>query len=223
MRILPLSGFVAFLFTASNIYAQSQEKDTTITIGDKMFEKVEVEASYPGGSAAWLKFLTRTVNGSIPADNQAPAGTYTVMIQFIVNKDSTISDFTALTNHGYGMEQEVIRALRLSGKWVPAEQSGRRVRAYRKQPVTFWLEMEGMDIQTETPWTLYLKKENPVTIHADKVKDENLQVALSHGSIRKTGSGQYVISLTRKDRVIIRVYDTKKNRIVGEAIFDVLE
>lgn len=210
------------LFT-SGVSAQSEIKDSILTVDDKMFEKVEIEASYPGGSAAWIKFLTRTLNGSIPADNYAPAGSYTVVVQFIVNKDSSISEFKALTRHGYGMEQEVIRALRLSGKWIPAEQGGRRVRAYRKQPVTFWLEMDGMDIQTEKPWTLYLKKDNLVTITADKVKDENLEVAVSHGTVIKNGNGQYLIRLSKKDRVVIRLSDSKKNKQIGEAIYEVIE
>lgn len=223
MRIRFIAANFLFLLIYSGISAQSAGKDTIITVDDKMFEKVEIEASYPGGSAAWIKFLTSRLNGSIPSDNNAPAGYYTVIVQFIVNKDSSISEIQALTRHGYGMEQEVIRALRLSGKWIPAEQGGRRVRAYRKQPVTFWLDMEGMDIQSEKPWKLFLKKENIVSITADKVKDENLEVSVSHGTVIKNGNGQYMIRLSKKDRVIIRLTDTKKNKAIGEAIYDVIE
>ncbi len=224
MRIFTLTGIVAFFTSVSFVAAQNTGKDTTLApIDDKLFERVEVEAAYPGGSAAWLKFLTRTVQGEVPTENNAPAGSYTVVIQFVVNKDSTISEFSALTKHGYGMEQEVIRALRLSGKWTPAVQNGRPVRAYRKQPVTFRVEMDNIDIETETPWALYLNKENTVTIKAYKVKDEDLLVTVSHGTITKNGGGQYTIKLSRKDRVIIRVYNTKKDRSEGEAIYDVLE
>lgn len=221
MRLVYTFFFLSFLGIRS--FAQIPATDTTSDDVDLKFERVEVEASYPGGSPAWLKFLIKTVKGEVPTDNNAPAGAYTVMIQFVVNKDSSITDFKALTNHGYGMEQEVIRALRLSGKWIPAIQNGRPVRAYRKQPVTFRVEMEGMDIETETPGGLYLTKENKVSIKVFKVKDEDLLVTVSQGTITKNGGGEYTIKLTKKDRVIIRVYNTKKDRSEGEAIFDVRE
>ncbi|HPH33111.1 MAG TPA: energy transducer TonB [Chitinophagaceae bacterium] len=223
MKMRPVFTFLLLSFLSIRSYAQVLANDSTKNDGTVKFERVEVEASYPGGSSAWLKFLTKTVKGDVPMDNNAPAGTYTVMVQFIVNRDSSITDFKALTNHGYGMEQEVIRALHLSGKWIPAIQKGRPVRAYRKQPVTFRVEVEGLDIETETPGALYLTKENKVSIKAFKVKDEDLLVTVSQGTIIKNGGGEYTIKLTKKDRVIIRLYNIKKDRSEGEAIFDVRE
>lgn len=103
----------------------------------KVFEKVEVEASFQGGLAAWKKYLERNLNASAPVDNGANPGSYTVMVQFIVSKDGTISDVKALTSHGYGMEQEAVKVIQRGPKWVPAIQNGRHVNAYRKQPITF--------------------------------------------------------------------------------------
>lgn len=60
-----------------------------------------------------------------------------VVVQFIVDQKGTLSDIKALTAHGYGMEQEVIRVLKKSPKWLPAQVNGRKVKAYRKQPITF--------------------------------------------------------------------------------------
>jgi protein TonB len=72
---------------------------------NKIFEKVEIEASFKGGESAWRKYLERNLNPSAPVDNGAPEGTYTVYVQFVVSKDGTISDVRALTKHGYGMEE----------------------------------------------------------------------------------------------------------------------
>lgn len=102
-----------------------------------IFEKPEIEAAFPGGDVIWRKYLERTLNGQIPTDKKAPAGSYTVVVQFKVDKEGKISDVKALTNHGYGMEQEVIRVISMGPKWLPAIQNGRQVVAYRKQPVTF--------------------------------------------------------------------------------------
>lgn len=104
---------------------------------DKIFSKVEIEAAYPGGMDAWRKYLERNLNAEVPIFSKAPAGVYTVIIQFIVNLDGSVSDTKALTQHGYGMEREAIRAIVNGGKWLPAIQNGRQVNSYKKQPITF--------------------------------------------------------------------------------------
>lgn len=104
---------------------------------DQTFTKVEIEASFPGGEGQWRKFLERNLNPSTPVDNGAPAGTYTVVVQFIVDKEGNVSDVKALTSHGYGMEDEAVKVIKRGPKWTPAVQNGRQVKAYRKQPITF--------------------------------------------------------------------------------------
>lgn len=104
---------------------------------EKIFEKVEIDAKYPGGAGAWKNFLERNLRGETPVDNSAMPGTYTVVIQFIVDKQGHVSDIKALTNLGYGMETEAMRVIKRSGRWTPAIQNGNNVTAYRKQPITF--------------------------------------------------------------------------------------
>ncbi|MEP7374869.1 MAG: energy transducer TonB [Chitinophagaceae bacterium] len=109
---------------------------------NKIFEKVEIEASFKGGESAWRKYLERNLNPSAPVDNGAPEGLYTVYVQFVVSKDGSISDVKALTNHGYGMEAEAVRVIKKGPSWTPAIQNGRSVNAYRKQPITFQVQSE---------------------------------------------------------------------------------
>lgn len=104
---------------------------------DQTFTKVEVEASFPGGLSAWARYLERNLNRDVPGENGAPPGTYPVVVQFIVDKEGNVSEVKALTNHGYGMEEEAVRAIKRGPKWTPAIQNGRQVKAYRKQPITF--------------------------------------------------------------------------------------
>jgi Gram-negative bacterial TonB protein C-terminal len=118
----------------------------TIPVADtqdlRIFEKVEIEAAFPGGDDAWRRFLEQNLNAIVPVDNGAPPGNYTVIIQFVVDKEGKLSDIKALTQHGYGMEAELIRLLKKSPHWNPARQDGRFVKAYRKQPVTFSVTVE---------------------------------------------------------------------------------
>lgn len=95
---------------------------------------VEIETSFNGN---WIRFLERNLNPNVPADNGAPVGKYTVLIQFVIDQEGKVSEIKALTNMGYGMEQEAIRVLKKADKWNPAIQNGRQVKTYRRQPITF--------------------------------------------------------------------------------------
>ena len=101
---------------------------------DGIVQHVEIEAKFIGD---WGKFLLRSLNPGVPADNGAPPGRYTVMIQFVVDKEGNVSDIRALTNIGYGLEEEAIRVIKKATKWEPAIQNGYKVKAYRRQPITF--------------------------------------------------------------------------------------
>ena len=103
----------------------------------KVFNKVEIEAQFPGGTAAWAKYLRNNLDPNAPVDNGASEGTYQVVVRFIVSRDGTISDVVAETKHGYGMEAEAIKIIKKGPKWTPAQQNGRFVNAYRRQPITF--------------------------------------------------------------------------------------
>lgn len=106
--------------------------------------EIEVEAmsSFTGGQKAWQQFLQKNLNSFVPVDKGAPEGKYTVMTQFLVDKNGKISELKALTHFGYGMEEEVLRVMKLSPDWSPAIQKGRPVKTYRRQPVTFSISAE---------------------------------------------------------------------------------
>ncbi len=105
----------------------------------EIYEVVQVQARFAGN---WEKFLLRHLRGDVPLDNGAPAGRYTVEIQFVVDKEGNISDLKPLTRMGYGMEEEAIRVLKKSDRWEPAIQAGYKVKAYRVQRITFVIEQD---------------------------------------------------------------------------------
>ncbi|MDB5278896.1 energy transducer TonB [Ferruginibacter paludis] len=125
------------------VQAPVEDKGTQVTEApksddeDKIFTKVENEAAFPGGEAAWRRYLEKNLNASTPVDNGAPEGTYQVIVRFIVSKDGSISDVQAESKHGYGMEDEAVKIIKKGPKWTPALQNGRNVNAYRRQPITF--------------------------------------------------------------------------------------
>jgi len=100
---------------------------------------VEIPARFDGN---WEKFLLRNLNAEVPIENGAPEGSYTVVVQFVVDIDGRISDIEPLTKHGYGLEEEAVRVLRKATKWEPGIQNGYPVKSYRKQPITFRVTSE---------------------------------------------------------------------------------
>lgn len=98
------------------------------------------EAEFPDGENAWLRFVSKNINTQVPIKNGAPAGTYRVVILFVVDKNGETANFTPETNHGYGMEDEAIRVLRNSPRWDPLISLGEAKNAYRRQLVTFIVE-----------------------------------------------------------------------------------
>jgi beta-lactamase regulating signal transducer with metallopeptidase domain len=173
----------------SEYYKNDLAESNKLAESDKIFEKVEIDASFPGGEAAWRNFVSNNLKKSIPTDKDAPGGTYTVWLQFIVDKEGNIIDIRALTSHGYGMEEESLRLMRSSPKWIPAKQNGHVVKAYRKQPITFVVDRREKDsitilnpVNNSNLTTLYVGVRNRIAIKVDGVSPENIVVRLSSGS-----------------------------------------
>ena len=107
---------------------------------NRIFNKVEVEAAFPGGDAAWRNYLQKNLNPDVPVENGASEGTYTVIVKFVVSKDGSLSDVSCESDPGHGMCAEAIRVIKKTRNWTPAIQNGRNVNAYRRQPITFQVE-----------------------------------------------------------------------------------
>lgn len=214
---------VLLLLTALPANFLSAQEPNSIEVDGKIFEKVEIEADYPGGVQAWRNYLEKNLDPSVPVDKGAPAGNYMVLVQFVVDKEGNLSEIKSLTNHGYGMEQEVLRIIKNSGKWNPAIQDGRPVKAYRKQPVTFQVVNDGLRITTETPHTLFVKMDNEVLIKADRIKSKDLYVTITGGSMINMGNGLYKAKVNKPGTAIIRVFFARNQKLIGAESFEVRE
>jgi protein TonB len=108
---------------------------------DKTFTKVEIESDFPGGTAAWLRYLNKNLRYPDDAVNNEIQGT--VVVQFIVDKEGNVSDVNAISGpDNGGLREEAVRVIKKSGRWTPAVQNGRQVKSYKKQPIVFRLEAQ---------------------------------------------------------------------------------
>lgn len=107
---------------------------------DTVYRKVQEEASFPGGIEAWKKYLQQNLDAMIPANEGWKAGTYKIMIQFIVDKEGGIRDVRSINYKDSKTAAACIALISKGPKWIPASQKGKKVSAYRKQPITFIIE-----------------------------------------------------------------------------------
>ena len=101
---------------------------------DKVFTKVEIEASFPGGPGAWTKYVSNAINRDIDEFTESDFGT--CVVKFIVDKTGKVSQVEATTMKGTKLAEIAVNAIRKGPNWTPAQQNGRYVNAYRLQPVT---------------------------------------------------------------------------------------
>ena len=104
---------------------------------DKEFKTVQIQAKFPGGPEAWVKYLQRNLRADVPVENGAPTGRLTVVVSFLVDKEGNISEVKAENDPGYGTAAEAVRVIQRGPKWQPAVQNGRNVIYRQKQTVTF--------------------------------------------------------------------------------------
>lgn len=110
----------------------TKEKDDTTSYPD------ERESEFPGKAGAWMRYLNKTVKYPDRAVNGSIQGE--VRVAFIVNKEGVIEDPYIARSIEYSLDEEALRVIRKSGKWVPGFQDGKVVRTYKIQPIVFRLQ-----------------------------------------------------------------------------------
>ncbi len=108
----------------------------------KEFFTVQQQAQFPGGFEEWRKFLQRNLRSELPSENGAAAGSYTVMVSFLVNKEGNISEVKAENDPGYGTATEAVRVIQRGPGWTPAKQNGRNVIYRQRQAITFVVQQD---------------------------------------------------------------------------------
>jgi periplasmic protein TonB len=107
--------------------------DESTTVRD--MRSVEVMPQFPGGEAAWQKFLQKHLRYPDQAIEAGAGGK--VYVSFIVEKDGHLSDITVSHGAGYGLDEEAVRVMKLVPPWSPGIQNGQKVRVRYMMPFNF--------------------------------------------------------------------------------------
>ncbi|WP_306353980.1 energy transducer TonB [Flavobacterium sp. '19STA2R22 D10 B1'] len=92
---------------------------------------LEVKPDFPGGMAKFYAYVAK--NFKTPEVSSDLKGR--VIVNFVVEKDGSLSDINVIRDLGFGTGKEAIRILKASPKWNPGIQNGRPVRVLYSLPI----------------------------------------------------------------------------------------
>lgn len=107
------------------------------TVPDTPFDVVEQMPEFPGGQEAMMKYLSESVKYPKEASKDGIQGR--VVVQFVVEKDGSISEVEVIKKVNEHLDAEAIRVVNAMPKWKPGKQKGEPVRVKFTLPVTFRL------------------------------------------------------------------------------------
>ncbi|WP_300564847.1 energy transducer TonB [Flavobacterium sp.] len=137
---------------------QKGDKDADIVIdqptgeGDKDAEIVdnniyssagiEVQPDFPGGMANFYKYVGNNFRKDDIAEKLNGSLKGRIFVEFVVEKDGSLTDIKVLRDLGYGTKEEALRVLRSSPKWKPGVQNGKTIRVKYSLPIVVDINIE---------------------------------------------------------------------------------
>ncbi|MDR3339048.1 MAG: energy transducer TonB [Candidatus Symbiothrix sp.] len=103
----------------------------------KVWDHVEVEPSFQGGTEALMKWLHDNVNFPTVAQENGVSGR--VVVKFVVLSDGSIGDVLLLQSLDPSCDKEALTKVKRMPKWIPGKQNGNAVNVWFQLPISFRL------------------------------------------------------------------------------------
>lgn len=124
-KVVLVETFLADSLMHSETPAEEKKED---------LKEGEKEAGYKGGFAALRKFLVKNLNADV-ALNSVNGGQ--IRIAFKINTEGKLEEIHLRKSVEFILDEEGLGAMAKMPDWIPAEKDGKKVNAYRIQPLTF--------------------------------------------------------------------------------------
>lgn len=98
---------------------------------------VEEMPSFPGGMPALSAYVSEHLKYPEKAKKLRVEGL--VLLQFVVEKDGSVSNVEVIRGIGYGCDEEALRVVKAMPAWKPGQQGGKPVRVRFSLPMRFKL------------------------------------------------------------------------------------
>ena len=105
---------------------------------EEPFDVVEDMPAFPGGMEAMMAFLIENVK--YPADAKKQKVDGRVLVNFVVEKDGSITEVKVIKPAFPSLDAEAIRVVKAMPKWKPGYQNGQAVRVLFTLPINFSLK-----------------------------------------------------------------------------------
>lgn len=104
----------------------------------EIFTVVESMPEFPGGQQAMMEYIARNIRYPAMARESGIQGR--VFVNFVVERDGSVTNVRVLRGIGGGCDEEAIRVVKAMPKWTPGRQRGQAVRVSFNLPVRFTLQ-----------------------------------------------------------------------------------
>ncbi|UTN05657.1 M56 family metallopeptidase [Flavobacterium bizetiae] len=137
LKVFSVGVMYALLLFVFSTKATAQKGSNKADVKDKdlyTMANIEKLPEFPGGLTEFYKFIGKKFK--MPEEAQKNKLEGKAYMQFIIEKDGSLSDIKTLQDPGYGIGDEATRVLKLSPKWTAATQEGKPVRVMYSLPIT---------------------------------------------------------------------------------------
>ena len=160
-----------------------------------IFQVVEEMPQFPGGMGEAMKFLAKNIKYPVAAQQAKIEGR--VIVQFVVERDGSVSDVKVVRGVSPELDAEAIRVVSMMPKWIPGKQRGKAVAVKYTMPIMFRL-------QTPEP----KKEEMPHTLQVNLKVDkdatrEDVDMVKNHLKSRFTGVPVVMADDGKKPLIIV--------------------
>ena len=125
------------------------EEGTASQKEDGVFQVVEQMPMFPGGMLAAMEFLGKNMKYPVAAQKAKIEGR--VIVNFVVDKDGSISRTKVVNSVSPELDAEAIRVVNMMPKWNPGKQRGKEVPVVFTMPITFRLQTPQPKAEEEKP------------------------------------------------------------------------
>lgn len=105
---------------------------------NRVYDIVEQMPMYPGGINALIEFLSTNIRYPQCSEENGVEGK--ILINFVVEKDGSISSIKTVSGNDYYLEMEAERVVKIMPNWIPGRTNKGTVRVKYTLPVTFRLQ-----------------------------------------------------------------------------------
>ena len=130
-----MKWFLIFTISLCFNNARAQNKPVkSPNNNDIVIDPISPSPQFPGGNKAWGRFLMKNLKW--PANG--PDDTFgRVIVSFFVEKDGRLTSFKVERGLGKTFDDEALRVLEKSPRWIPATINGKPVTAKYLVPINF--------------------------------------------------------------------------------------